>query len=70
MFHTGKCPKCDALVSKVKIEHVDIMENLTSKWHGVSLVCQYCGCVLGVSIDPVALKNDVVAAVQKLLKGR
>jgi phage FluMu protein Com len=59
-IQTGKCPKCDTLVLRAEIEHIDVTENWQPKWHGVTLVCQHCHCVLGASIDPVALKKDIV----------
>jgi len=59
----GTCPKCDETISSVDIEHVDIKEGPLTKWHGVSLLCPYCSCVLGVSVDPVGLKDDIVELV-------
>lgn len=70
MLNTGKCPKCDKSVSGVKIEHVDIKEHFSPKWHGVSLVCEHCDCVLGVAIDPISLKADVVQEVLAALGRR
>lgn len=63
MMNTGKCPKCEKTVSTVNIEHVDINESFRKKWHGVSLVCSHCDAVLGVAIDPIAMKNDVVSEI-------
>lgn len=68
MLNTGKCPHCSKVVSSVKIEHVQIIEGFTPKWNGVSYLCQHCGVVLGVGIDPVALKTDAVEAIRASLK--
>ncbi len=65
VLNTGKCPKCEKLLTNVKVEHVDINEGFSPKWHGVSLVCPFCSTILSVAIDPVALKTDMVNEVLK-----
>jgi hypothetical protein len=71
MFTTGKCPKCEGTIGFVNIEHVNVREGLQNKWHGVSLICPHCRTVLGVSIDPIALKSDIVEEIlQGLRRGR
>jgi phage FluMu protein Com len=60
MINVGKCPKCSKVVSNVKIEGVSVIEGFTPAWHGISLLCPSCNSVLGVSIDPIALKADIV----------
>jgi hypothetical protein len=70
MLHSGKCPKCEKLITSVTIEHVDVMQGLTTKWHGASYLCPHCNAVLGVGIDPVALKADTVKEVVKALRGQ
>jgi hypothetical protein len=57
--NTGKCPKCEKAISKVTVESVAIQGANTS-YKGVSYVCQSCGCVLGVEIDPLALNADLL----------
>lgn len=58
----GKCPKCTQLIRSVVIEYVDVVEGLMPKWKGVSYLCPNPACrvVLGVSIDPIAIKTDIV----------
>lgn len=66
-MNVGKCPKCAATVARLAIERVDITEEHTPEWRGISLVCPTCSTVLGAAIDPVDLKNFVVEeVVQKL----
>lgn len=64
-MNQGKCPKCGLIVSHVNIEHVDIRQAFQSKWHGASLVCPNLNCstVLGVTIDPIAIKADTISGV-------
>lgn len=64
MLNSGKCPKCERLLTNVKIEHLDISEGFSPKWHGASLICPFCSTILGVSIDPIAIKIDIVNAIK------
>lgn len=70
MLKTGRCPKCDNTALTVKLESIEIREpGASSGWNGVSYVCQSCNCILGVQIDPVALRTDIVnQTVDKLVK--
>lgn len=56
---SGTCPKCDGPVEYVTLEHISVTTPGT-RWHGVSYLCPNCRTVLGVGIDPFALKADVV----------
>ena len=60
----GKCPKCDKFLTSVNISDVDVKSNGRSAWKGISYNCPYCGSVLSVAIDPVALKTDTVAEIK------
>jgi hypothetical protein len=57
---TGRCPKCEKMVGNVRGEHVSIQSGGTS-WHGISYLCPFCSSILGVEIDPIALKSDIVS---------
>jgi len=68
---SGRCPKCEKLISYVKFEPVDLKEGWGMQvWRGVSYLCPSCSTVLSISIDPVALTNDVVGRITKELKRR
>ena len=69
MINTGRCPKCERLVGSVTIEEVDGKVGFESTWHCISLCCASCHTVLGVQIDPVALKTDTINGVVKELRG-
>jgi hypothetical protein len=61
----GKCPSCSALVTQVQFDSVNVTPGLLGQggWKGVSYLCPHCRVVLGVGIDPVALKTDTVSEV-------
>ncbi len=61
----GQCPKCSAPISSVTLETITIKAQPTN-WKGLSYLCPSCNCVLSVSIDPVALKAEIVQAIEDL----
>ena len=64
----GKCPKCERAVSSVVIDGVSASEFLgSSSWKGISYLCPHCKTILGVQIDPIAVKTDTVNAVVEIL---
>lgn len=73
MINFGKCPHCQKTVSAALTEAVSCNVGMpaTRTWKGVSHLCPSCKCVLSVSIDPIALKADIVDEVlQGLGKAR
>jgi hypothetical protein len=66
--NTGKCPKCEALVTRLVVERVDVVESHKVEWRGITLLCVNCSTVLGAAIDPIDLKNFVVEEVVHKLR--
>lgn len=66
----AKCPKCEKLCPSIKLVEKDASAGIGSPtWKGVYYCCPWCQTILGASLDPVALKNDIAALVVKKLKG-
>lgn len=63
----GTCPKCGNLVASVTVEGITV-NGPGHQWAGLSFVCPSCRSVLGVGIDPVALKSDTLSAVAEMLR--
>jgi len=59
MIHTGKCPYCQKVVARVKVEDVDICVGFQSKWRGFSYQCTSCGSLLSVEMNPLTLNEDL-----------
>jgi uncharacterized protein with PIN domain len=69
-MNTGKCPKCDRLLTNVLVEEIKVNVGFSPTWRGASFVCPYCHAILSVGIDPIALQEDIVKEVlQGLGKG-
>jgi hypothetical protein len=62
----GKCPGCGNLVRKATFSVIPI-ESAKAKYPGVSFNCSICGVVLGISIDPILLKKQIVEEIVKAL---
>jgi hypothetical protein len=71
---TGKCPACGKVPAfGVNLQAVDIKQGIGgNSWHGVLYVCPnvQCQTILGVGLDPVALKTDTINGVVKALQGK
>ena len=71
MIKTGKCPGCGKVPNfGIDVQPVDIKAPGGAKWRGIMYVCPdtQCHTILGVGIDPLALKTDVVDGVIKALR--
>jgi hypothetical protein len=62
----GKCPKCDALVTRLDIHPLDA-GTYGDAWKAVTYNCPMCSTVLGCQIDPIAVRTDIINSIKKLL---
>ncbi|MDZ4252028.1 MAG: hypothetical protein U1A72_05585 [Sulfuritalea sp.] len=60
MNHNAKCPKCEATISFIKFEVVDISEHAQNIALGGLYLCPHCNTVLGVGLHPEAMVSDIV----------
>jgi hypothetical protein len=59
-----KCPECDKILTNVDFHETRIGPLFsTDGLRGIIYQCPYCQHVLGVGVDPVALKTDTVSGV-------
>lgn len=57
----SKCLSCSKPLTYINLKGLPIKPLGGGEWNGVVYCCPYCGVVLGVQIDPIAIKKDVVA---------
>jgi phage FluMu protein Com len=66
MLNRGKCPKCEKVPQKTEIESIVIGDQMLGPFHsGISILCPHCKTILGIAIDPISIKEDVVREVLK-----
>lgn len=68
---TGKCPGCKKTLMSARFDAIPVHEGIATTsngFKGVSFSCPSCHCVLGVGVDPFALKADIVAEVVNHLR--
>jgi hypothetical protein len=68
VINTGKCPGCGNTITSARFEAITINEGFTPTFKGVSFICPSCSCVLGVGLDPLALKAGIVKDVVESLR--
>ncbi len=63
---TGKCPKCENIVSYVKYEGVDAKPpfGTGSVWKTINMLCPSCSTILGSAIDPIAIRTDIIKSLK------
>jgi hypothetical protein len=67
----GKCPNCGNLVSQVSIDGVEGRLSMGQSFNMLTYNCPGCQTVLGVQMDPIAVKTDTVNALfERLRQGR
>ena len=64
---SGKCPHCKATVSKARVEAITIQKSDGVTFPGVSYTCSGCNAVLSVSLDPIAVKDELVKELRRIL---
>jgi hypothetical protein len=65
-----KCPACDQPISTALCESIQIQASGFSGYalRGVAYLCPVCRAALSVNADPLALVDETVARIKKLLK--
>ena len=64
----GKCPHCNVQLSYVNLQTCDVHVAGHNRWVGSSYICPACQAILSVSIDPIALKTDIIEKVVEEVK--
>lgn len=64
----SKCPSCEALITRAVVNGVDLDVPGGKTWVGLAYVCPFCSTILGVQMDPIALKTDTVSEIAKKLR--
>lgn len=62
----GLCPKCNSPVTELRAAELAIQSDQRAV-KGFSLSCGHCNTILGVGIDPTAMRNQIAAAVKHAL---
>jgi phage FluMu protein Com len=64
----GKCPKCEAVVSRAIVNTLDLEVVGGQSYLGVSYSCPACHTILSVQMDPMAVKDQIVTDVVSFLR--
>lgn len=61
----GKCPHCKAGVDKVVFKSMPAVNKVigaTASVSGLAFLCPGCSCVLGFQVDPLKVRDEIIAA--------
>ncbi len=65
MHHSAKCPKCEAAITVLKFELVDVAENNQPVAQAGLYLCPKCNTVLGAGLHPETMISDIVERLKK-----
>lgn len=66
----GKCPKCQEVVLRANIADVPARAFMgRTEWKAISFNCPLCNTVIGMQIDPIAIKTDIIDELMRKLRG-
>ena len=61
----GKCPKCEQPVLTAKISIIQASVPMGKQWKTIAFCCESCLTVLGVQIDSIAIRTDLINALKQ-----
>lgn len=67
MPNKSKCPHCNAVITRLNIEEIELERANGGPWKGVSYACPVCRKILSVSANPEVNIQKAVSQVQALL---
>jgi hypothetical protein len=59
------CPHCEQPLISLTIKDLDGNVLLGSKWKCIALGCPRCQKAISAQIDPIAIRSDLLAAIQQ-----
>lgn len=67
-MNQGKCPNnaCGQVLQNLVIEAVSLKDG-PRNWKGASFVCPACKTIISASIDPIALRAELIQEIRKAL---
>ncbi|MBO7521847.1 MAG: hypothetical protein J6T16_06375 [Opitutales bacterium] len=67
MSNKSKCPYCNATITRLNVEEIELERDSGGPWKGVSYACPVCRKILSVNISPEALRHDIALLVQQVI---
>lgn len=66
-MNQGTCPKCEHVITNVQIDDISIDVGFKPQWQGSSYYCPHCKAVLGVCINPLLVRGEIVGQIREEL---
>ncbi|GLQ48843.1 hypothetical protein GCM10010872_02920 [Dyella flava] len=64
----SKCPKCEMTISRFRMERIKAQESGSALlWNCLAYNCPHCGTVVSMQIDPILVRDEIVAEVKASL---
>lgn len=67
MQNSNKCPHCKTSIPNVITEDITMTASHGQPaWKGFSHACPYCRTILGVEVNPLSIRDEILEAIQHL----
>ena len=64
----SRCPHCKMALTYVDNPPMPVGKPGGNQWNGIAYCCPHCRSILGIVIDPIALRNETIAGVVAQLR--
>lgn len=69
MSNKSKCPYCNATITRLNVEEIELERDNGGPWKGVSYACPVCRKILSVNAHPEQQKHSIVQMIQSAIEG-
>lgn len=69
MSNKSKCPYCNATITRLNVEEIELERDNGGPWKGVSYACPVCRKILSVNAHPEQQKHSIVQMIQAAIEG-
>ena len=69
MSNKSKCPYCNATITRLNVEDIELERDGGGPWKGVSYACPVCRKILSVNANPEVQKHSLVQMIQAAVEG-
>lgn len=67
MANKSKCPYCNATITRLNVEEIELERDNGGPWKGVSYACPVCRKILTVGVHPDFENQKLAAQVQTIV---
>jgi uncharacterized protein with PIN domain len=68
MANKSKCPYCNATITRLNVEEIELERDSGGPWKGISLACPVCRKIITVGIHPDFANQKLGTQLQSMIE--